>query len=60
MVRIVHNLTLRPLSIARHLVPDILWRLINFPLVISATLTVDHVSLCVACNGWQSVGSSSL
>src|SRR5690348_10315174 len=44
MVRIVHNLTLRPLNIARHLIPNIVWRLINFPLVISATLNVDHVS----------------
>lgn len=44
MVRIVHNLTLRPLNIARHLIPAIVWRLINFPLVISATLNVDHVS----------------
>lgn len=45
MVRIVHNLTLRPLNIARHLIPDIVWKLINFPLIISATLNVDHVSL---------------
>jgi hypothetical protein len=44
MVRIVHNLTLRPLNIARHLIPDVVWRVINFPLVISATLNVDHVS----------------
>jgi len=44
MVRIVHNLTLRPLNIARHLIPDIVWKLINFPLIISATLNVDHVS----------------
>lgn len=44
MVRIVHNLTLRPLKIARHLIPDIIWRLINFPLVISATLNVENVS----------------
>jgi hypothetical protein len=45
MVRIIHNLTLRPLSIARHLLPDIAWRLLNFPLIISATLDVDHVSV---------------
>jgi hypothetical protein len=43
MVRIVHNLTLRPLKVVRPLIPDTLWKLINFPLVISATLNVDHV-----------------
>jgi hypothetical protein len=50
MVRIVHNLTLRPLKIARHLIPDILWRLINFPLVISATLNVENVSERTSCS----------
>lgn len=51
MVRIVHNLTLRPLNIARHLIPAVVWRVINFPLVISATLNVDHVSSRVW--GWD-------
>lgn len=44
MVRIVHNLTLRPLKVVKPLIPDTIWKLINFPLVISATLNVDHVS----------------
>lgn len=50
MVRIVHNLTLRPLKVVRPLIPDTIWKLINFPLVISATLNVDHVrgGLCLA------------
>lgn len=53
MVRIVHNLTLRPLNIARHLVPAMVWKLINCPLIISATLNVDHVSRDSYWWGWH-------
>jgi hypothetical protein len=43
MVRIQHNLTLRPLNIVRHLVPDAVMKLLNVTLIISATLDTTQV-----------------
>jgi hypothetical protein len=43
MVRVRHNLMLRPFNVVRHLMPAIVQQLVNFPLIITATLDTVQV-----------------
>lgn len=49
MVKIQHNLTLRPLNILRHLLPAVAQKLLNVPLIITATLDTEQVCSWPAC-----------